>query len=445
MNPVFAKYCLFLPVVALRNEHVFRELSSLMQSQWHSEEELKKKQARKLRHLLAYAKSNVPYYSGIFKNADIDKSLSSYYDVPMLTKEIIREKRRMLHSNNNYLLKTGKTTGGSTGEPITILKTSSSMAKERAALWRGYSWAGIHIGDRQARFWGVPFKQKDKLIAGVVDFVNNRKRISAFNFDEKRLQQYYDILNRFKPKYFYGYVSAIREFTEYCWAKKLQLKFDLKTIITTAEELTNDDKMLLQNVNKCRVYNEYGSGEVGTIAHECEKGKLHINSENVLVEIVSEDGSRCSNGEIGQIVITELNNTFFPLIRYKIGDMGKLSEEKCLCGRGLPVLEGVYGRAYDVIKTPYGKKYHPSFFNYIFKEIDKYNFGIKQFQVIQQEKSKLLVNIVTSKPTTEKLVYQIKRMINDNIQYNFIIDIENVKAIQREKSGKIRVVKGLSN
>ena len=80
---------------------------------------------------------------------------------------------------------TPKTTGGSTGEPITILKTRQAMAWELAATWRGYSWAGIDIGDRQARFWGVPLDARSRLRARLIDFVAHRRRCSAFAFDDE--------------------------------------------------------------------------------------------------------------------------------------------------------------------------------------------------------------------------------------------------------------------
>ena len=85
------------------------------------------------------------------------------------------------------------------------------MAWELAATWRGYAWAGVHIGDLQARFWGVPLSAAGQRNARLVDFVCHRRRFSAFNFDRNSFEQYDRALRQTPPDYFYGYVSMIAE------------------------------------------------------------------------------------------------------------------------------------------------------------------------------------------------------------------------------------------
>jgi len=222
------------------------------------------------------------------------------------------------------VLCTKKTTGGSTGQAVTLLKSRQAMACEPAATWRGYSWAGISIGDKQARFFGGPISGANKIIASITDFICNRVQLSAFSYSQSEMKQYDRKISNFCPAYFYGYVSMIDEYARYIKKEGERKKIaGLKAIITTSEVLHNSQSTLIEDVFHTKIYNEYGRGEVGTIAHECECGNMHISAENMIVEVL--DGDRlCVPGELGEIVVTELNNTFFPLIRYRLGDFGML-------------------------------------------------------------------------------------------------------------------------
>ncbi len=111
------------------------------------------------------------------------------------------------------------------------------MGYELAAIWRGYSWAGISIGDKQARFWGVPMTIKGRTAAELTDFICNRKRLSAFAFNDQSLAQYTKQLNSFKPDFFYGYVSMLCDYADYVLDNNIKLQFRPKAIITTSEVL----------------------------------------------------------------------------------------------------------------------------------------------------------------------------------------------------------------
>ena len=79
------------------------------------------------------------------------------------------------------------------------------------------------------------------------------------------------------------------------------------------------------------------------------EGSLHITAEDIIVEIIDDNGQVLPAGESGEIVVTHLRTTEFPFIRYRTGDIGTLATEPCQCGRGLPVLANVEGRTTDFI------------------------------------------------------------------------------------------------
>ena len=368
------------------------------------------------------------------------ESLSYLSELPFVNKVDIKNRPGELSTREKLFLLQKKTTGGSTGQPVSLLKTRSAMGFELAAMWRGYSWAGIEVNDRQARFWGVPIYFKDKMKGKAIDFVCNRKRFSAFRFSEEDLYNYTLSLAKFKPKYLYGYVSMLCEYAKFLEKNKISEKLDkIEAIITTSEVLYPNQRELLQHVFKAEVFNEYGCGEVGTIAHECEFGSMHISAENLIVEIVNNDVV-CPVGVPGEIVVTELNNNAMPLIRYKLGDFGVLTGEKCNCGRNLPVIDKIYGRQYDVVVNKQGRKFHGEYFMYIFEETKKRNMGIEQFQVVQKSTNQFVIKIIPSGEYGTLCEEFIKNKIAEGFGDDTKVDFLIVEKIERENSGKMRLI-----
>jgi phenylacetate-CoA ligase len=386
----------------------------------------------------------VPFYSKVLANIPDYriKMLTDLQRLPFTTKVNLKGNPEAMISRERFYLLTKKTTGGSTGEPVTIPKTRDAMAWELAATWRGYSWAGIDIGDRQARFWGVPLGKKDRARANLIDFIANRKRCSAFSFSKDDLQAYTAVLEKFRPTYFYGYVSMIEEYAKFFKCHGIIPPFKLKCVITTSEVLTASHRRIIKDVFATKVFNEYGSGELGSVAHECEEGSLHVSAENLIVEVI--DGNRpCKAEEVGELVVTELNNYAAPLIRYRSGDFASLSEEQCKCGRTLPVIKNLFGRAYDMIRNSEGKLFHGEFIMYIFEEAQRKNLGIRAFQVIQEQVQSFNIKIVPDeqygRSTEDFITHRLKEQFDQNVRVRF----EHVRQIERSASGKMRLIIGM--
>jgi len=266
--------------------------------------------------------------------------------------------------------------------------------------------------------------------------------LSAFHFTDTELGTYYQRLQSFRPTYLYGYVSMLVAFADYLEANQLPFPCQLKSIVTTSEVLTEPTRQYLSEVFHTRVYNEYGCGEVGSIAHECEYGSMHLMSENLIVEVVRDQTGNGSS-PVGEIVVTELNNFAMPLIRYRLGDYAEATATQCTCGRGLPIIKHIHGRAYDIITAPDGRRYHGEFFVYVFEDAKKRNLGVNQFQVVQTTKADLTVRVVPAEHHSRK----IESFIRDRIcrTTGMSVSFELVSDIARENSGKLRLIKALEN
>jgi len=441
LNASFFKYGIYYPIFISRGQNLPFYLYIYKRTQYLPPKELERMQVRKLNTILAAARKTVFQYGNTCYTKNIEEILDMG-QLPFICKTDLRERREDFISQRRFLWKIIKTTGGSTGQPVTVWKSPGAVTSELAATWRSYQWAGVDIGDRQGRFWGVPFTKKDRMRSGLIDFVSNRRRVSAFSFNEHDLYKYHTVMQRFNPRYFYGYVSMIAEFADFLKRSGQQSDYDLNAIITTSEELTSYHRSLIETVFSTKVYNEYGCGEVGTIAFECEHGALHVMAENVLVEIY--DGERrCENGEVGEIVVTELNNYAMPLIRYRLGDYAVLSPRMCACGRTLPVLENIYGREYDIIRNREGRLFHGEYFMYIFEDIQKNGLGVKAFQVRQRHLDEFHIKIVPE----EGYGIITENLIRDKVRADFgketKVEIEITDQIPRENSGKMRLIIGM--
>ena len=113
----------------------------------------------------------------------------------------------------------------------------------------------------------------------------------------------------------------------------------------------------------------------------------------MLVEVMNGDRT-CGPNEVGELVITELDNIAMPLIRYRTGDFGSIAASPCRCGRGLRVLEGIHGRAYDFIRNRAGESFHGEFMIYLFEDLQRRERGVRQFQIIQSTIDSFHVRIV---------------------------------------------------
>jgi phenylacetate-CoA ligase len=440
LNQLLFKYGFYYPAVLLQGQNVPRYLRYLRETQRMPIASIEAVQLEKLRALVAYARANVPHYQGTLAGVSDRELLRDGAGVlPFLSKGDLQNNETSLIAIRERKRLFRKTTGGSTGQSVTIWKNAEAIAQEHAANWRGFEWAGIRIGDRQARFWGVAHRSRNRFRAHLIDFVGNRRRCSAFSFGEQDMREYTRLLNRFRPTYLYGYVSMLQSYAEYLTAARDRLEFQIRAVVPTSEVLTASHRKLFETAFKTSVFNEYGCGEFGTIAHECERGAMHINAENLIVEVLR-DGLPCGPGEIGELVITDLNNFGMPLIRYRLSDFGSLSGAPCPCGRTLPVIEKIFGRAYDLVRNREGKVFHGEFFMYIFEDAKRLNLGVRSFQVVQKDVDSFVINVVPSDeygPKTEEFV---RNRIREKYSKTAEVAFKQMVEIPREASGKMRLI-----
>ncbi|MGY8914112.1 MAG: phenylacetate--CoA ligase family protein, partial [Flavobacteriales bacterium] len=150
----------------------------------------------------------------------------------------------------------------------------------------------------------------------------------------------------------------------------------------TSAPLFEEQRELMQKAFGAPVCDQYGNTEIMLIAAECPKQKgLHIMQDTVHIEFVDENNQPVPPNTIGKILLTDLTNYAFPLIRYDIGDEGKYLEEPCSCGSPLPLMDNVRGRQALIIDTPSGLRIKGE---HVMAMFNGYMKVFKEIQLIQE-------------------------------------------------------------
>jgi phenylacetate-CoA ligase len=413
----------------------------LERTQWLSGEALERLQFERLKQFLTQAGRDVPYYRSLFESCGFDSSRMTLTEglqaVPFLTKDLIRENTDRMKSDHAGPL-TPYSTGGSSGEPLKFFMGRMRVSHDVAAKWRATRWWGVDIGDPEIVLWGSPIElgAQDRVRA-LRDRIFRTRLLPAFEMSESRMAEYLDTIRRFRPRMLFGYASALERLAHFARMTGAQMgDRSVRVVFTTGETLYPDQRDIIEAVFRAPVANGYGARDAGFIAHQCPAGSLHVSSEHILVEIVGEDGVRVPSGTMGEIVVTHLGTGDFPFIRYRTGDFAVLGQRVCSCGRGLAVLESVFGRSTDFIRTPDGGAMHALALIYEVRERP----GVRAFKFIQAEDFSIELQLVAGpelSPGDEgAMLAQLRRRLGTDTP----IRLARVERIPPERSGKHRYV-----
>jgi len=203
--------------------------------------------------------------------------------------------------------------------------------------------------------------------------------------------EYANRIRQFRPVLLTSYPTPLERFAEFC--REENLSFDgLKAIVCSAETLHPAQRQTIEGSFGVPVFNSYGSREFSDIAQECAAHNgLHVCIDRLFLEVLRDDGRPCVPGEVGELVITDLDNYVMPFIRYRTGDLGSLSPLPCPCGRGLPLLESIEGRVFDLIDLPSGGTISGTFWTLLTRHASR---DIVKFQVVQERVNEICLDLV---------------------------------------------------
>ena len=391
-----------------------------------------------LERLLTFVAEHNSYYRGLIGEA---MSLES---LPVLTKDKIRLNSEGLLSVPQGTGAFRNSSGGSTGQPVTFIQDWNYEGWRNAT--QGFYFREFLGVDRDSVknvwLWGSErdtMRIRDRrLLRAFSRFLRNNVFLNTFEADESRWLEYIDTIGRFRPHYVAGYAGSLYQIARVARKHNVSL-WRPAFVYSSAEMLRDFMREEIETQFGSKVYNFYGSREVGAIAGECSQGSMHVYVMNNIVQVLDAEGRPARDGQHGRIIVTNLHNYSLPLIRYEIGDTGALSPRACRCGSRLPVLERLTGRIYDHFILRDGTMVYGEFITHMFY----FREWIEQFQVDQWDYDNLRIRVVLRSKENEMDISEISRNIRMAMGGDCKLEWQFVDAIEATPQGKFRFTRNL--
>jgi phenylacetate-CoA ligase len=424
-----------------RSLALLRELESRPRS---SREEILEYQFRRLSGLLADAEAHVPYYREMFKKQGIRsqdvRNLNDFSSLPILTKDIIRERQQDLVRED--LQKDSLLTsysGGSTGVPLSFYHTSEYDDFSEAGTFRNLLQCGWTPGETIAYIWGG----NDQLYAipgwqlELRQCLRRRYQFDPFYSGSEEMDGWLKKWKKIKPSAVYGYASTVARFAAHIQSRGEHVH-QIKGVFTTAEKLYRPQREIISNVFGCPVYDCYGSAEVRNIAAECSQGRMHVNADCVVLEV---DRRGSAQGEPAPFLATSLWNRAMPFIRYRSEDQGQLIAGDCDCGSNFPLMDLSIARISDNFVLPGGRIVHGEFFTHLMYGSE----GITSFQFHQTALDLVVLWIVPGPGQPDKRNRRVQEVVETVRQLDptsrMKVEVRTTEAIPLSRAGKHRYIR----
>ena len=417
----------------------FARFSELMRSERLSLDELMARQESARQAIVRAAMEHTAFYPKFYGAAGLeigDIGKEGWFErLPVVTKKELREHfDEFVNPEARQFLRIS-TTGGSTGTPT---KTGyDRRIPEEVYSWRLQNRFGVHPWDDHAYIW------RDRRASKLAQFKNalmwwptKHLKLDASFLTDEAIEGFLYKFNKLKPALLQGYVGAVSQVAQYVLDHKMTM-WSPKVVWTTSAPLPHIQRQLIQKAFGAPVCDEYGSCELRWIASQCPVGKgLHVNVEHVHIEFVDDKNQPVPKGEYGRTLITNLEDTVFPLIRYENNDRGRWLTEPCECGCTLPCIDSVKGREVESFKLPSGKTINGEFLTTIFDATPDIARG---FRVVQHKDMSITVECIPSAREYETQIETIVKDFGEKLGGEVAVKCKFVDAISHDR-GKLRFV-----
>lgn len=407
---------------------VEQKLRTLRSTEALPRERLRELRDEKVRRAIRHAYRNVPFYRARMQSLgirpeDVDGQ-DALVRLPVTTRDDVR--RHLYfdimsedHDKEHVLEIRGS---GAGREPFTCYADRAQLEFRWAAAARARAWTGHRFGEPWVRLGHRPERanvrrrardELDRLLGGRVFF-------DVSQLDAARMDALVRDLGRVAPTL----VDADCE-TLLLLASHLQgrLPFRPRAVLSSGQMLSDEDRSRIEHAFGAPVFDQYGSAEFSAIAHECEAhAGHHVVAEGYVVELERE-GRPARPGEVGDVIITDLNNTCLPFIRYRIGDqaVAMAPEEPCSCGRSSPRIGAIQGLAPTIWRGADGRPMLASFLSLTMKDL---GFAVRRFRVQQPAPGHLKLHLVRAGRWSDDTAPRICAALRERLGESLVVDLE---------------------
>lgn len=370
---------------AIRNPTLQRQYEELKTCEFSSFEDLTQLQSENAEKFLRFAGQQSPYYAAIFKRHGFDpRTVGVNLDLsilPTTSKRDLISSNSEIHTQFDFKKCFMAETSGTTGEALEFRKNEEWDSITRALMMRSYDWYDVKPWERNGYLWGYNISQRQARKTRLLDYLQNRFRL--FRYDPAEIREFARRL--VSASFLTGYSSMIYEIAKAIneTSDMRSDAYSLKLIKGTSETILDVYRTETRLAFGTEIVSEYGAAEAGLIAFECPQGNLHINVENLILEV----------DDSGEAVVTNLASYSFPIIRYRLGDAVTLdTTTKCPCKRAHPIIREVLGRKGGTVLGK-AKKYPALSFYYVFKNLAIEREIFLNYKAVQKEQGKVDLHI----------------------------------------------------
>jgi phenylacetate-CoA ligase len=430
-------------------------LEQLSRSQYMPEEALAAARRPQVEALIDHAAAEVPFWAERLAavGLDPDSRRRSALDMaawnrrwaslPILTRAEVQSLGTALHARRLPAGHGGvgdSVTSGSSGRPVRIIRSTLDYFYWQAFQLREHIWRGrdlsasflsilrneqrtvlddsVHL--QQNKDWGTPVATVWP--TGPSYLLDYRAPIAAL------IQTLRDVA----PDYVCTFPSLLLEILRRARQDRISLPA-LKEAVVVGEASPPELSALCREVWNAPLSSTYTAGEAGAIAYQClEEGRWHIQAEKSIVEVLDSAGRPCAAGETGHVVLTPLHNFAMPLLRYEIGDLATVGSGPCGCGRLLPVLDAIPGRARDLLMLPSGELRPPYYGHRAVMQVG----AILQHQVVQTAPEQVCFRLVVARPLSAAEEQHVVTVATEALGGGLRVSLEYVADIPRGPNGK---------
>jgi phenylacetate-CoA ligase len=406
--------------------------AAAVREQWNFEQ-WKRYQENQLEKLLHRAYHHIPFYRDHWSKRRRHGDTSSYTDLlswPIIDKQVVRENTLgFLAEDCNPQKMYHEHTGGTSGSPLNVYWSKETTLNYYAIFERRIrNWHGVTKDTRYGILGGqmlVPFSQ-NKPPFWVKNFSMNQLYMSSYHISKDSVAAYLEAINSFGVEYLFGYASSLYSIA--LLGLKQNLNFPvLRVAISNAEPLFDYQIEMISKAFRCPVVNTYGMSEL--VAAGCSSPE-----SNGLLELWPEVGIIENNlsTEEGRFICTGILNQDMGLVRYNLGDNGKLIHPAA--GKlDYYNIQEIFGRNDDLVITREGRRIGR--LDTVFKK----DLGILEAQIVQEDYERFTLNLVPDatyqENTTQIIVESLKERVGE-VQVEVVL----MDKIPRSKMGKFRAV-----
>jgi phenylacetate-CoA ligase len=415
-------------------------LTLLEESQHWDEGRLIEFQITKLRRMLKHCAVNVPYYRRMFRLLGFDpesiRDVSDLRALPLLDRETVRANiKDMLAENIPARGRFYCTTGGTSGTPLGIYHLRGSGGRELAFILTQWARVGFRYNHLRAilRGWPVKGRRHWRFEATERAFV-----FSNFHMTPDNVAEYARVMRDNRLAALHSYPSAVVDFARHLKALALEPP-QFASVLASSENLYPGQREFIESFFGARLFSWYGHTENLILAGECEvSNHYHIFPEYGVAEVVTEDGSAAeSEGELGELVGTTLENLAMPLLRYRTGDYARVGPASCACGRSYRLIKETRGRWHqEMLVGKLNNLISVTALNFHTDVFDR----AQQIQFYQRERGKLELRIRRKSDYTERDSRRILAALEEKIGDTMEITLSFPEEIPLSPRGKFRLV-----